>query len=608
VLLGERARLGTVRFVDSYRARLLLAEPAGPEIVPGLDLILECTSPTGCEPIRLGARVDWIRTAGGDYGSVAVGLHYRALPGGADLAPVLLELERPPVVLLVGGLPAESLEALRSAFALRVTSGTADAVEALQHEDIAVVVVGPELPTSRACDLLAAFAELCPDSPARVIVLAAGQDMSLFQPFVDDDTLFYLSRACPRPEDLLALVTSATNGRRAMLVPPPWRARSEPQVAHVHRILDLGHTLAVQTDRASAAELARRSVAALSQATRAYCLLHEEAEDVLSSRDPRAGVERSESAATGLAGFVTRTGIPLRIAWASHDPRYDPDADDPGGKGDEHLMIVPVRGHFFPSTLAVLIAVRSGDAREFEPSDETLLQLLARELGGVLGRLSVQAEIEDGVGHDGAVVRGTSAILYREEAVKSHVAGGRHGDVLRLWHGWAVWGYRLVVAGGIVAFLGLTFTSVDEYATGLAVVRLPARFDVKATAGAQGNLGEVVALMPGRYQSRLRPGLSLRLELAGFPDVLPHLIVASVRREVVGGEDARRYVGNPTVVASLPPAPVSVLTARLPGPTFVAEGETHEFADGMLGTAKVRVGSQRLLFLVFPALRSLLDV
>ena len=109
--------------------------------------------------------------------------------------------------------------------------------------------------------------------------------------------------------------------------------------------------------------------------------------------------------------------------------------------------------------------------------------------------------------------------------------------------------------------------------------------------------------LPARHLPSLVPGMTLRLELDGWPRTYPEATVETVGRPVHGPAEARRLLG-PTLGDSLGvTGSVVLLRARLPAEGFRAGGETLDTQDGMVGRAEVRIESERLLFLLVPALR-----
>lgn len=117
----------------------------------------------------------------------------------------------------------------------------------------------------------------------------------------------------------------------------------------------------------------------------------------------------------------------------------------------------------------------------------------------------------------------------------------------------------------------------------------------------------VLVMLPGEYRPLLKPGMDLRMELQGYRYAYQSLTIADVGGEVIGPAEARRYLGDEIADAATLGGPVVLVTARLPSPTFVAEGKTRRFHDGMWGKAEVRVRSERILVALIPALRALFE-
>ena len=130
---------------------------------------------------------------------------------------------------------------------------------------------------------------------------------------------------------------------------------------------------------------------------------------------------------------------------------------------------------------------------------------------------------------------------------------------------------------------------------------------VLATLAGPGGERSVIALLPGEYRPMLKPGMELRLELQGYRYAYQHLSLVEVGSEVVGPAEARRYLGEEIADAATLGGPVVLVTARLPSPTFEAEGKTRRFHDGMWGRAEVRVRSERILVALIPALKALVE-
>lgn len=399
---------------------------------------------------------------------------------------------RMPLVLLAGFGEEEAAE-LRALLAghCRVT-----AVRSLRetppalYEDVSAVCLGPLLSPIEA---RRAVAEL-EDAAPQILLTAAGPDPAMFQDLVDADRLFYLSPGEPPPRDLAALIRAAIE-RRAVRAEAPAPAGLLPALRVARRV-------AAQPDLAGAGDVLQLAAGELVDADRVYCLLYDSSRETLWSRaGGLAGEERNESPAVGLVSFVARTGRPVRLERAAEDPRFERGADDPLGAGCQPLLDVPVRAPEPGSTvLAVLCAVRDAGRAPFSDADEAALALLAATVAPPLAQLALTASLE-AAGSRAGEAHGRAAI-FREEAWDYYAsAGSREGDWLRLaprWTSATTW----LLAGLVAAFLAFAACStIDEYSTGPAVVRLTGRTEV--TAGQEG-LVTAVEVSPGERVTRGR--------------------------------------------------------------------------------------------------------
>jgi multidrug efflux pump subunit AcrA (membrane-fusion protein) len=115
----------------------------------------------------------------------------------------------------------------------------------------------------------------------------------------------------------------------------------------------------------------------------------------------------------------------------------------------------------------------------------------------------------------------------------------------------------------------------------------------------------VVVLLPGEYRPLVRRGMPIRFEISGYRYAYQRLTVESVGDEVVGPSEARRYLGAEIGDSVQLTGPVVILRARLPRPTFQAEGRTYRFHNGMHGNAEVEVRSEKILLTLVPGLKAL---
>jgi len=115
----------------------------------------------------------------------------------------------------------------------------------------------------------------------------------------------------------------------------------------------------------------------------------------------------------------------------------------------------------------------------------------------------------------------------------------------------------------------------------------------------------LVVLVPGQYRPSVKPGLPIRLEIAGYKYAYQKLAVESVSDEVIGPTEARRYLGPEIADSVAIEGPVAIVKARLPASEFTADGKTYRYHNGMHGTAEVQVRSERLLLTLVPGLKAL---
>ncbi len=411
-----------------------------------------------------------------------------------------------PLVLLAGFGEPETAE-LRSLLEEDCRVATArslpearTALQDKQGKEVAVLCLGRLLSPFEARALLEAMSGPAGSHPL-VLLTAAGPDPGLFQDLIDEDRVFYLSQGELPPRALSELVRSALDRRRSIVEAPIAQVR-----AGLRQALQVARRVAVQPDLASAGELLQLAVEEAVETDRAYCLLYDPEREVLWSRNTGLeSEERHESSAVGLVSFVAHTGRPVRVERATEDPRYEREADDPLGASlggsCEHLLAVPVRAQVAGDdrVLAVLSAVRGSDLHHgkdpFSPADEAALELLAATVAPPLAQLELAARLEGEGRLLDRKLHERAAEVFREEAVEYHVTmGSRDGDWLRLSPRWTNATFWLLCAL-VAAFLAYSLVgTIDEYATGPAVVRLSGRTEVTAS---QEGIVTAVEVRPG---------------------------------------------------------------------------------------------------------------
>jgi membrane fusion protein (multidrug efflux system) len=112
----------------------------------------------------------------------------------------------------------------------------------------------------------------------------------------------------------------------------------------------------------------------------------------------------------------------------------------------------------------------------------------------------------------------------------------------------------------------------------------------------------IEALLPGADRPQLSPGMPLRLEITGYPYAYQMLAIDTVSTEVVGPNEAHRFLG-PQIGDAIPiNGPVVLVKARLPGRKFRADGQTYHYYDGMQAKAEVQLRSRHLLKMLVPGM------
>jgi len=303
--------------------------------------------------------------------------------------------------------------------------------------------------------------------------------------------------------------------------------------------------------------------------------------------------------------------------------------------------------------------------------------------------------------------------IFRKEALEDHETKyGWEGDLLRVSPTWMTWVFRLLVACVASALLYSILGSVNEYASGPAVIRnsgqtqLTARLpgvvsavdvvpgdqvkagrilvrfndvaerdqldritqefnlqlikrlqdpldlsaqqalaglraqkqlaehnleerllrapsagivsDIRIRLGEQINVGQkilsllpedsnfhLIALVPGHYRPMIKPGSRIRLEVAGYKYTYHNFVVDTLGDEIIGPNEARRFLGEELADSVVVGGPVVLVQAHLPTKRFIAEGKSYNYYDGMQGVAEVPIRTRSILMSLLPELKLL---
>lgn len=116
----------------------------------------------------------------------------------------------------------------------------------------------------------------------------------------------------------------------------------------------------------------------------------------------------------------------------------------------------------------------------------------------------------------------------------------------------------------------------------------------------------VIALLPGSDRPRLRPGMELQFKIPGYEKTNEKATISEVGQEVIGPQEARRYVGDKIADALSIQGSVVIVRAALPSRTFEARDKVYRFHDGMPAKAEVSVRRRPVLVALVPALEKIL--
>ncbi len=406
------------------------------------------------------------------------------------------------ISILLIGVDEQIVGALRAAdgYELMATSELDQAWQWLSEGgEIGIVCLGADLHGDEARAFLERLYEISPEPHGINLVFNAGQDLEIFRQLISADRIFYLAQRPPSAAESAALVRSAARHYRELRAGSASEKAPAGDASRDGKVLGLLRQLAFQDDVADIAELVADAARETAFADRAYCLLHDPAQETLWSRDPTTFERRHESAAVGSASFVFRSGLAVHQARIGEDPRYDRDADDPLGTGQERFLAVPL-ATADGRVMGVLAVIRDGGKADFEAADENRLEQLATQVVPYFSQLPGGQNPDGGVAtpvrYDlGPFRRSMVEGMFRRYAMAS--------EPLRLSPVWSRVSYW-VLLGALGAFLVFSLVGeIDEYATGPAVVQIAGRTDLTALAAG------TVAAVEATAGQRVKAGQNL---------------------------------------------------------------------------------------------------
>jgi hypothetical protein len=359
-------------------------------------------------------------------------------------------LERSLPLVLALGLAETVKDATAKAFEMVRADSSSHALRILSDEDVSVLVLGSQLTPISA----AGFLSDCNSRLARVpatLVLCAGSELDLFQSFVDEGRIFYISRQEINAGQLFSLIAAAVNRDAA-------KKLSQEVFVGNHsasdRVLDMCVRLPMQTDLRSCGGLIVRTLEEVLEVNAAHCMVYELNEDTLTPTDLAGESQLSYSAASGLTAFVARTGEGIRVENVDFDPRYDNDIDDLENRANLRFAAEPILG---PDGLpiGVITALRSTDSLPFFAADSRIIKQIAECAAPTFNQILLQTRVQAHLTKRISTADGSSDI-FRQEALEYHIRSwDRQGDVLASLPVWLQTSYWVVLVMVLVGIVGL---------------------------------------------------------------------------------------------------------------------------------------------------------
>ncbi len=514
-----------------------------------------------------------------------------------------------------------------SGFRMKEANAVDEAAQLLNENEVAVVVFGPSVKPLEIHKFLHSV-DWKERKKSAHIVLYDKVPPSAFQDLVDSDAIFYLARASIIEHELRETILAAARrfSSQEPISAPMGLTREETE-----RLTDMCLTLLRKGDISGFVRAASEELTNILQATQARCLIYDPETDTLCADRVEEGEEEAISAAAGLVGYVARTGEHVRTQLTVHDPRYDPEADNPGGAIETHFIAQPLSGAN-GATLGVLTGTRTANLSSFIEADqiriEEMARIMAPPLQTMLSNLHAQENgnrIEDG-----------HRYFFRQEALDYQDHTEREGKLLRRIPLWLTWSHLMIVLSLIIGLAYVVFAKVNEITSGPAVIQVTNKINIQSLSGGvvesvfvqpgdlttkdellaklQGTPGddllarireevrapadgtvfgtyirtgqmvsagdrvlslrgeasrnEVVALLPGSYAPQIHAGMPLILKVDGYPQSREELTIENVATDVIGPENADLYVGKEISQTLSLKGPILIVRCALPEVTF----------------------------------------
>ncbi len=184
----------------------------------------------------------------------------------------------------------------------------------------------------------------------------------------------------------------------------------------------------------------------------------------------------------GLAVQAARAGLTVWTDCARQVRLYETEADDPGGDGNERLLVQPLRSN--GQVVAVVTVSRRAQRPEFSPEERAMTEAIAGTAAPILAHFVFRyySEMQD-------KRLALSSGLFREEA-EAHRQGVRdkNGAPIRIAPEWVKYCYWVILGVAGIGLIYLMVARVGQYSTGPAIIRVDGE---RLTARAEGTVSRV---------------------------------------------------------------------------------------------------------------------
>jgi hypothetical protein len=327
-----------------------------------------------------------------------------------------------------------------------------DALGILAKGRVAVLLLGPCIPLPVVLAMLSYRDSDSRDEPRPTTIVICAESMpDPLRSFVNEGRIFYVARKEISPENLQSLII--TGARRFAALADgncdPFSAEGES----VDYMLDLCTRLSMQTDLTSVGRLLIEAACMVLGAKVVQCFVYDSDKEIITPADASEHEKWACSAASGVVGFVARTGEPVCVDNVGLDPRYDSDIDAPVEMKNARFLAEPIVG-FGGVPSGVLTALRSSEQKAFSSEEIWFIELLAEFSAPTFNQILLQKRVQTRLSRQASGVEAQSSI-FRQEALDYHVRRwDQQGDVLKALPGWlhrAFWVLVVLFLTGLLA-------------------------------------------------------------------------------------------------------------------------------------------------------------